>query len=497
MDFLPEGGTPIMTTNTVAANSPLQIHADQVTDGGATSTVVRSLDAVPLAIERTMSWNARGYGGHGGGAVSPATRWLFAEGAQGFLKTYILLANDNAKDVPVTVKFLLEGGGVVTHVVTVPARSRETIDAGSLPDVVNRSFGLDITAEAPIIAERAMYFSMGTNRPFDGGHESAGVNETSTRWFLAEGATGEFFDCFVLLSNPNNARARVKLTYLLSDGATYVQDLTMEPNSRHTINVETVAPVLANAAVSTTVTSDIGIVAERAMYWPNVAEGWREAHNSFGVTQLACVGASPMAVWVVRAATRRSSCSRIRIRTKRRCACASFRPAVRHHAHLSAAAHQPPDDSGGRYPGARGGCLRRGDPGAQLPADRRGEGALLERRGSNLGGGHERHGDATAARWLHGRADTAVSVATGRSSRTSARPTIPLPELRTERDAVRRVLVGVVGNRSSSSSSRHGVSTTNFGLTVAPSASVTVRAGSSGLPWRSGQIWYSPGGRAR
>jgi subtilisin-like proprotein convertase family protein len=285
IDFLPESGAPILTTNTVAANAPLQIHADQVTDGGATSTIVRSLDAVPLAIERTMSWDARGYGGHGGGAVSPATRWLFAEGAQGFLKTYILLANDNAKDVPVTVKFLLEGGGVVTHVVNVPARSRETIDAGSLPGVVDRSFGLDITAQAPIIAERAMYFSMGTDRLFDGGHESAGVNETSTRWFLAEGATGPFFDCFVLLSNPNNAPARVRLTYLLSDGATYVQDVTIAPNSRETINVETVAPLLANAAVSTTVTSDIGIVAERAMYWPNVSEGWREAHNSFGVTQ--------------------------------------------------------------------------------------------------------------------------------------------------------------------------------------------------------------------
>jgi subtilisin-like proprotein convertase family protein len=285
IDFLPQGGTPIQTTNNVAANSPLQIHADQVTDAGATSTIVRSLDAVPLAIERTMSWDSRGYGGHGGGAVSPATRWLFAEGAQGFLKTYILLANDNTKDVQVTVKFLLEGGGVVTHVVNVPARSRETVDASRLPGVVDRSFGLDVTADAPIIAERAMYFSMGTDRFFDGGHESAGVNETSTRWFLAEGATGRFFDCFVLLSNPNDAQARVRLTYLLSDGATYVQDVTIAPNSRKTINVETVAPLLEDAAVSTMVTSDIGIVAERAMYWPHVSEGWREAHNSFGVTQ--------------------------------------------------------------------------------------------------------------------------------------------------------------------------------------------------------------------
>jgi hypothetical protein len=285
IDFLPAVGAPILTTNTVPANSPLQIRVDDVVNGGAISTVVRSTEAVPLAIERTMSWDARGYGGHGGGAASPATRWLFAEGAQGFLRTYILLANDNPSAVAVTVKFLLEGGGVVTHVVNVPARARETIDAGSLRDVVNRSFGLDITAAAPIIAERAMYFSMGTDRVFDGGHESAGVNETSTRWFLAEGATGPFFDCFVLLSNPNDAPARVRLTYLLADGSTYVQDVRMAPNSRETINVETVAPVLANAAVSTMVTSDVGIVAERAMYWPNVSEGWREAHNSFGVTQ--------------------------------------------------------------------------------------------------------------------------------------------------------------------------------------------------------------------
>jgi subtilisin-like proprotein convertase family protein len=284
IDFLPEGGTPVATTNSVAPNSPLQIHADEVTNAGATSTVVRSLDAVPLAIERTMSWDTRGYGAHGGSATSPAKRWLFAEGSEGFFHTYVLLANDQATDVGVTVKFLLEGGGVITHNVTVPARSRRTVDASTVPGVRNNSFGLDITAAAPIIAERAMYFSVGTDRTFEGGHESAGVNETSTRWFLAEGATGPFFDCFVLLSNPNPSEAHVSLTYLLPDGATIAQTVTMKPNSRETINVETVAPLLANAAVSTIITADIGIVAERAMYWPNAALGWREAHNSFGVT---------------------------------------------------------------------------------------------------------------------------------------------------------------------------------------------------------------------
>ena len=100
-----------------------------------------------------------------------------------------------------------------------------------------------------------MYFSMGRDRLFDGGHESAGVNETSTRWFLAEGATGPFFDCFVLLSNPNASAAKVTLTYLLPDGTTIPQTMTLPANSRRTINVETVDRALANAAVSTIVSA--------------------------------------------------------------------------------------------------------------------------------------------------------------------------------------------------------------------------------------------------
>jgi len=77
------------------------------------------------------------------------------------------------------------------------------------------------------------------------------------------------------------------MTYLLPSGATIVRAVTIPARSRITINVETVDPALANADVSTTIVSDVGIVAERAMYWPNIALGWREAHNSFGVTESA------------------------------------------------------------------------------------------------------------------------------------------------------------------------------------------------------------------
>ena len=285
IDFLPEGGAPIAHADTVAANAPLPLHVDGLVPDTAVSTVVHSTDAIPLAVERTMIWDASGYGGHGGTAVRPDTRWLFAEGSQGFFDTYVLLANDNAVDVDVDVTFLLEGGGVTPHSVTVPAKSRRTLWAGDVPALIDTSFGIDISAPRPIIAERSMYLP-GT-RLFEGGHESAGVNATSTDWFLAEGATGPFFDCFVLLSNPNPTAATVALSYLLPDGTTVPQQVVMPANGRITINVETVAPELANAAVSTIVHADVGIVAERAMYWPSAAEGWREAHNSFGITTTA------------------------------------------------------------------------------------------------------------------------------------------------------------------------------------------------------------------
>jgi hypothetical protein len=55
-------------------------------------------------------------------------------------------------------------------------------------------------------------------------------------------------------------------------------------HARLTINIEAEddAP-LHNAAVSTVVTSDLAIIAERSMYWPGAAVPWGEGHNSFGV----------------------------------------------------------------------------------------------------------------------------------------------------------------------------------------------------------------------
>ena len=79
-----------------------------------------------------MTWDARGYGGHSGSAVDGARRrWLFAEGAQGYFDTFILLVNNEPTPTTVQLTFLVEQGSTVIRQVTVGPRSRVTVYAGA------------------------------------------------------------------------------------------------------------------------------------------------------------------------------------------------------------------------------------------------------------------------------------------------------------------------------------------------------------------------------
>ena len=121
----------------------------------------------------------------------PETRWIFAEGFQGFFDTYILIANANATPTTATLTFLREKRHAVRDR---PCRSRafarKTVYAGDYPELRGRAFGIVVEATQPVIAERAMYFASQPGRLWAGGHVNTGVVAPSTSWFHAEGATG-------------------------------------------------------------------------------------------------------------------------------------------------------------------------------------------------------------------------------------------------------------------------------------------------------------------
>jgi hypothetical protein len=283
------GGATYFQNLTVPGESRRTIRVDELPglENAVMSTSVRTTDT-PLVVERTMRWGVAPdpqYGAHTDRATAGAAlRWYFAEGAQGFFYTYLLLANPDASANTATVDWLIEGAPAVRRTVNLAPRSRTTIDAGADPALVGRSFGIIVTFAAPAVAERAMYF--GTEPLFKAGHDSAGVTTPSTRWFLAEGATGPFFETFILLANPNPTPADATLQFLTQSGASVTRTVTIPAMARHTIDIEGLspaAPELANEAVATVVTATQPIVAERAQYWPGVGNDWYEAHNSFGV----------------------------------------------------------------------------------------------------------------------------------------------------------------------------------------------------------------------
>ena len=118
---------------------------------------------------------------------------------------------------------------------TVTALSRRTIDAGSEPALANRSFGAVVSFDLPGMAERAMYF--GDTPLYSGGHAAAGITTPATSWFLAEGATGSYFDTFVLIANPNPTAVNLTVTYLPEGGTPIVKTSTLAANQRTTLNI--------------------------------------------------------------------------------------------------------------------------------------------------------------------------------------------------------------------------------------------------------------------
>ncbi|WP_239490219.1 hypothetical protein [Luteitalea sp. TBR-22] len=249
---------------------------------------------LPLIVDRTMRWGgSQSYGAHTETALAaPALTWYLAEGAtHNAFNLFYLLQNPNSAESQVRVRFLRPTGAPLEKTYTLPANSRTNIwvDLETFPGLGQALANTDVSAVfdvlngRPIIVERAMYADV-PGQTFGAGHESAGVTAPALEWFLAEGATGPYFDLFVLVANPGGTAAAIEATYLLPDGRTLVKHYNVAATSRFNIWVDYEDAVLADTAVSTTIrsTNGVPIIVERAMWWPQAA--WYEAHNSPGAT---------------------------------------------------------------------------------------------------------------------------------------------------------------------------------------------------------------------
>jgi hypothetical protein len=283
-------GTRIRRSIAVPAGRSALLEAGSI-DGLVATDVSTTVESDRfLGIERSMTWGTRTgtiYGSHAERASpAPSATWILAEGSTVLgMDVFYMLQNPQATTTLATVRFLLPTGTVITRTYDLPPSSRTTIYVNQIAGLEETDVSGDITADAPIVVERAQYRSA-PGQPFTLGHVSMGVPAPATSWFFAEGATGTFFDLFVLIANPGNQDARVDALYSRSDGTTFTRTYTIRAHSRFTVFVDAI-PGLEHTALATALTSTVPIVAERAMYWPGGYFDYYEGHSSAGSTTTA------------------------------------------------------------------------------------------------------------------------------------------------------------------------------------------------------------------
>ena len=215
---------------------------------------------------------------------TPSSLWYLAEGYTGSgFSTYILIQNPNVDTAYITVTYMLDSGTNIVRLISVAGNSRYTIETHNADQVgPDAAFATKLESSKPVFVERAMYWPNGSDS--SGGHDTEGVKQANTTWYLAEGYTGAGFQTFILIQNPNSSNATITVTYMLEDGSTVERIISVLANSRYTIAVQNEDQLGWDQAFSTKLVSDRPVVVERSMYFSN------DGHVSKGVV-------SPQTTW--------------------------------------------------------------------------------------------------------------------------------------------------------------------------------------------------------
>ncbi len=198
--------------------------------------------------------------------VPPVTpyQYLLAEGCTGHgFETWVLVANPNDVPAEVSVSFYTEEGPRNVDPVTVPARSRLTMDASGT--IWGKSSGIRVGSDQPVVAERAMYWNGRLE-----GHTAVGTEAGSRRWYLAEGCTDHGLETWVTILNPRNASTLVSMEFLTESGQERSGTVEVPAYSRANVRVN---DWVHADNVSTLLVSQGPVVAEVSLYGPGRRSG--------------------------------------------------------------------------------------------------------------------------------------------------------------------------------------------------------------------------------
>ncbi len=252
------------------------------------STKVECVQGETIAVDRTMAWHSgegQTAGAHNSiGVTAPSTTWYLPEGSSNWgFETWLLIQNPGDVEASCDVTYMIEGVGPKTVNHVVPAHSRATYNL--VDEIGNADASIKVDSNVGVIPERAMYTYWPAAGAGDAGrregHESIGALEPAKDFYLAEGTTAWGFTTYVLIQNPNATPANVTLTYMTNEGPVADEPFTMPANSRKTVRVNDAHP---NKDLSTRVSANKPIVAERSMFWSLPGVAGQATHDSIGTS---------------------------------------------------------------------------------------------------------------------------------------------------------------------------------------------------------------------
>ncbi len=286
-----EAGLVVKSGYSVGAHSRSTFKVNEVL-GSNYQTSLKLESDQPVVAERPMYFNYTGVAERnwtGGscvmGASALAKRYYFAEGStrnsprDGAFEEWLTLQNPGASPITINATYQLgqgQGDNVNRSYVVQPGRRATVLvqdQIGTFKDV-----SVLLTSTADFLAERPMYFNYAG--VWTGGHCVIGSTKTGTRWFFAEGYTGQNFDQWLCIQNPGGQEATIQVTYFTQEsGPVSPRTVKVPAYTRVTVLVnENAGP---DYSLSTQLVSDRPVVVERPMYFNYNAE-WTGGHDVVG-----------------------------------------------------------------------------------------------------------------------------------------------------------------------------------------------------------------------
>lgn len=215
--------------------------------------------------------------------------WYFAEGTTRMndadgnrFNEWVTLQNaDQSATANVKITYMLGTGQNIDKLYQVGPHSRCTVEVAQ--DIgINQDVSMAVNSDIPIAAERPMYFNY--HRYATDGSNVVGALSPDTQWAFSEGCTQPGYQQWLTIQNPNGVPATCEIKYFTGEGKVNAVKRTVNPKSRDTVNV--LSHVGSNQEVSTILTSNVPVIAERPMYYVygagNPARGWSGGDSTLG-----------------------------------------------------------------------------------------------------------------------------------------------------------------------------------------------------------------------